>query len=143
MAFLPLLILQMAMLESIADAPLPLGWDMDTSKGITYFINHLDQTTTFSDPRLIGIAKQPRRKGKVILEYLQPNEKINPPRYKRDLYGKVQCFLARLHMNQEDHGELQIVVSRETLLEDAFNLITNLDGFTLTRRLFIKFTGEE
>lgn len=68
---------------------------------------------------------------------------ISPPRYKRDLYGKVQCFLARLHMQQEDQGELQIVVSRDAILEDSLNLITNLDGFTLTRRLFIKFTGEE
>lgn len=58
-------LVQLAMLESMSDAPLPLGWDMDSSKGVTYFINHLDQTTTFNDPRLVGIAKQPRKKGKV------------------------------------------------------------------------------
>lgn len=46
-------------------------------------------------------------------------------------------------MQQEDQGELQIVVSRDTLFDDSSSLITNLDGFTLTRRLFIKFNGEE
>jgi hypothetical protein len=132
------------MLESMADAPLPLGWDMDTTKGVTYFINHLEQTTTFFDPRLAGIAKPPRsKKGRVGLVYFRTYVKAAPPKYQRDLYGKVQCFLARLHMQNEDQGELQIIVSRDTLLEDSFSLISNLDGFTLTRRLFIKFTGEE
>eukprot|EP01127_Copromyxa_protea_P005702 TRINITY_DN15568_c0_g1_i1.p1 TRINITY_DN15568_c0_g1~~TRINITY_DN15568_c0_g1_i1.p1 ORF type:complete len:478 (-),score=49.27 TRINITY_DN15568_c0_g1_i1:63-1355(-) len=116
----------------MADAPLPIGWDMETTKGTTYFINHLDQSTTFHDPRLIGIAKPSRKK-----------PKVTPPKYQRDLYGKVQCLLANLHLCQEDQGELQIVVSRDTLLEDSFNLISNLDGVTLTRRLFIKFNGEE
>nr|5YDX_A Chain A, WW domain with PPxY motif [Homo sapiens] len=34
------------------DVPLPAGWEMaKTSSGQRYFLNHIDQTTTWQDPR--------------------------------------------------------------------------------------------
>jgi len=49
----------------------------------------------------------------------------------------------RIHQRQQDEGQLQIFVSRENLLEDSFRFILAMDSLTLTRRLFIKFKGEE
>jgi len=36
-----------------------------------------------------------------------------------------------------------MVVSRENLFEDSFNFFSSYDSLTLTRRLFVKFEGEE
>jgi hypothetical protein len=44
---------RLAMEQSLADAPLPFGWDSAyTSKGVLYFIDHANKTTTFGDPRI-------------------------------------------------------------------------------------------
>lgn len=42
-----------------------------------------------------------------------------------------------------DEGQVTVLVKRENLFEDSFNLINNLDNETLTRRLFIRFEGEK
>jgi len=45
---------RIAMESSLAEAPLPPGWDQAVcpKTGATYFIDHLSRTTTFSDPRM-------------------------------------------------------------------------------------------
>jgi len=120
----------------MAEAPLPLGWDESiTSKGVVYYIDHVNGATTYQDPRLTAspnVTNNNRKKKK-------KKEKL--PKYKRDLYSKIQCMLVKIH--QQDNGQVQINVSRETLLEDSFKLIACLDSLTLTRCLFIKFEGDE
>jgi len=59
------------------------------------------------------------------------------------LYSKLQNLLAKIHQRQSDDGSIQIPVSRENLMEDSFRFISSMDSLTLTRRLFIKFEGEE
>jgi hypothetical protein len=126
-----------ALQASIAEAPLPLGWEESvTSKGVTYFIDHVNGVTTYQDPRLSSIvANTPNKKKK------KKKEKL--PKYKRDLYSKLQILLFKIHQRQNDDGSIQIPVSRENLLQDSFRFISSLDSLTLTRRLFIKFEGEE
>jgi len=65
------------------------------------------------------------------------------PKYKKDLYSKLQVLLFKIHQRQNDEGSIQILVSRENLLQDSFRFISTMDALTLTRRLFIKFDGEE
>uniref|UniRef100_A0A2K5SBB8 Transcriptional coactivator YAP1 n=1 Tax=Cebus imitator TaxID=2715852 RepID=A0A2K5SBB8_CEBIM len=44
--------LQQSSFEIPDDVPLPAGWEMaKTSSGQRYFLNHMDQTTTWQDPR--------------------------------------------------------------------------------------------
>uniref|UniRef100_A0A8C5VUN4 WW domain-containing protein n=1 Tax=Microcebus murinus TaxID=30608 RepID=A0A8C5VUN4_MICMU len=44
--------LQQSSFETPDDVPLPAGWEMaKTSSGQRYFLNHIDQTTTWQDPR--------------------------------------------------------------------------------------------
>jgi len=46
-----------AVQASIAEAPLPLGWEEAlTSKGVTYYIDHVNGITTYQDPRLNAIV---------------------------------------------------------------------------------------
>eukprot|EP01125_Pyxidicula_operculata_P002324 TRINITY_DN12211_c0_g1_i1.p1 TRINITY_DN12211_c0_g1~~TRINITY_DN12211_c0_g1_i1.p1 ORF type:complete len:473 (+),score=88.07 TRINITY_DN12211_c0_g1_i1:162-1580(+) len=126
-------ILNQVLEASKKESPLPLGWEEATNeRGESYYIDHNKHTTTFLDPRLPASARCNKKKKKGKL-----------PKYKRTLYAKVQSFLVKLHNNQQDDGQLDIVVSRTSLLEDSFNLISCLDSLTLTRRLFIKFHGEE
>jgi hypothetical protein len=44
--------LRQAVDMSLSEAPLPVGWEQSiTSKGQAYFIDHVNKTTTFFDPR--------------------------------------------------------------------------------------------
>uniref|UniRef100_A0A6B2L4H7 HECT-type E3 ubiquitin transferase n=1 Tax=Arcella intermedia TaxID=1963864 RepID=A0A6B2L4H7_9EUKA len=122
----------------MAEAPLPLGWEeATTEKGVHYFIDHVNGVTTFQDPRLVGAVTTPNNKKN------KKKKKEKLPKFKRDLYSKSQSVLVRLHQRLQDEGQLQINISRDNLLEDSFNFITSLDVTTLTRRLFIKYEGEE
>lgn len=66
--------LAMAMEDSLADAPLPPGWEQaaDTKSGTQYFIDHLSRSTTFNDPRIpeyvshLGIEKARLEFGEVV-----------------------------------------------------------------------------
>ncbi|XP_030622380.1 transcriptional coactivator YAP1 isoform X1 [Chanos chanos] len=53
------------------DVPLPPGWEMaKTASGQRYFLNHLDQTTTWQDPRkaLLQMNQQPPPAGPVPVQ---------------------------------------------------------------------------
>jgi E3 ubiquitin-protein ligase NEDD4 len=69
-------------------------------------------------------------------------QKVKPPKYKWDFYAKSQHLRARLRTLQTDEGTVTISAHRDALLQDAYNLITNLDTQTLTGRLSIKYEGE-
>jgi len=46
-----------AVQASIAEAPLPLGWEETvTPKGVTYYIDHVNGITTYQDPRLNSVV---------------------------------------------------------------------------------------
>jgi hypothetical protein len=48
---------------SMAEAPLPIGWEEAlNNKNQTYYINYLDQFTTFQDPRVAQKKKRLRKK---------------------------------------------------------------------------------
>lgn len=119
---------------SLASAPLPDGWDeVTSSKGQRYFVDHLNKSTSWDDPRLADLMNT-RRSNK---------KKYKPPKYRDDLYGKVRRFTSKLRNLQNDEGQLLISVRRENLFQDSYELISNLDSTTLTRRLMIKFVGED
>lgn len=127
-----------ALEASLKEAPLPIGWDeVSLGKGLSYFVDHVNRSTTFQDPRLVnaGIPSSNLR--------LSKKRKMKLPKYKDDLYGKTRRFIAALHATQSDEGELKISVSRESLFQDSYSFIVNLDVSTLCRRLFIEFLGEE
>jgi len=122
-----------ALEASLAEAPLPVGWEEAvTSKGAVYYIDHLNKKTTFSDPRLAKIKKKDKRASSA-----------KPPKYKVDLYSKTQTLYAQLHALQSEEGHLEIICHRDRLFSDSYDVISNLDTLTLTQRLFIKFEGEE
>eukprot|EP01128_Nolandella_sp_AFSM9_P012613 TRINITY_DN944_c0_g1_i2.p1 TRINITY_DN944_c0_g1~~TRINITY_DN944_c0_g1_i2.p1 ORF type:complete len:537 (+),score=146.77 TRINITY_DN944_c0_g1_i2:163-1611(+) len=136
-----------ALEASLVDAPLPLGWDTaTTSKGVTYYVNHTTRTTTFLDPRLAqlgltGVDSGTSTSGRGGRG--SRKRKVKLPKYKDNLYAKVRRLLADLHAYQSDKGSLEIAVSRASMFEDSYEFIINLDALTLTRRLFIRFKGEE
>lgn len=50
---------RIAMESSLAEAPMPPGWEQATcpKTGVNYFIDHLSKSTTFVDPRLAEYVK--------------------------------------------------------------------------------------
>lgn len=68
---------------------------------------------------------------------------MKPPPYEWNFYSKCQHFRALLRKRMSDEGQVTVLVKRDNLFEDSFNLINNLDNETLTRRLFIRFEGEK
>eukprot|EP01125_Pyxidicula_operculata_P016325 TRINITY_DN5602_c0_g1_i1.p1 TRINITY_DN5602_c0_g1~~TRINITY_DN5602_c0_g1_i1.p1 ORF type:complete len:463 (+),score=94.32 TRINITY_DN5602_c0_g1_i1:25-1413(+) len=129
--------LRAAIEASMADAPLPYGWEQaENEKGVTYYINHTGRYTTWDDPRLSFLDNMRKKK---------PKDKGRLPKYANtQLYAKTQALTAKLHKNQlDDEGVLKILVSRQNLFEDSFNLLFALPIGELTQRLYIKFEGEE
>eukprot|EP01120_Amphizonella_sp_Union-15-10_P000673 TRINITY_DN1070_c0_g1_i1.p1 TRINITY_DN1070_c0_g1~~TRINITY_DN1070_c0_g1_i1.p1 ORF type:complete len:450 (+),score=77.15 TRINITY_DN1070_c0_g1_i1:112-1461(+) len=121
--------LRLAVEASLTESPLPTGWEQAlSSKGQIYFINHLNKTTTFNDPRL-ATARKARNTRKL-------------PKYVWNFYSRTQHLRAKLHNNFQDSGTLEIIVRRDTLLQDSIDFLCNYDSLTLTRRLHIKFEGE-
>jgi hypothetical protein len=51
---------RLAMESSLAEAPMPPGWEqaLCPRTGVSYFIDHLSKTTTFADPRLPECVNQ-------------------------------------------------------------------------------------
>ena len=139
----------------------PLGWEQrHTAEGIVYYVDHVNRTTTFEDPR-IKAAEQKRREAKEHERRL--------PRYKRDLRRKL-LKLRHLFQYQrtkdlqalsaakaaQDGGERQptrvteqreikvaIRVSRDSVFEDSYRVIMKLQPFQLRGKLMIEFHGED
>lgn len=122
---------RIAMESSLAEAPLPPGWDQAvcSKTGATYFIDHLTRSTTFTDPRL------PDRRGR--------GKRGKAPHYENTFYARCQHLRARLRQLQNDTEPLTISIKRESLFQDSFDLVGALDSATLTGRLSIKFEGEK
>jgi len=129
--------LRQAMEASVAEMPLPFGWEERfTDKGVPYFVDHGRQKTTFQDPR---------RKGKGIKK-----PKGKPPKYETTTYDKCQSIVARLHKHtvfssspSKEQEQLELFVYRDKIYDDSMKIINGADPYMLTKRLFIKFVGEE
>jgi hypothetical protein len=126
--------LRAAMEASAKEAPVPIGWDEIVSeKGMVYYVDHLNQKTTFSDPRLSGQKLKKQKKAK----------KGKPPAYEYNLYSRTQHLIAKLRQRQQDEGQLEVIISREKLFDESFAFFMSIGTYTLTRRLFVKFEGED
>ncbi|EGD73425.1 hypothetical protein PTSG_12263 [Salpingoeca rosetta] len=127
----------------------PLGWEQRfTATGVVYYVDHINRTTTFEDPRL---AVQERRRQEALTHEAQL------PRYKRDLRRKL-LKLRHLfaYIRQKDatrYGEVvdgqhrvkpvDICVSRDNIFEDSFRIIMRMTPPQLRARLNIAFFGED
>jgi E3 ubiquitin-protein ligase NEDD4 len=123
--------------QSLTEAPLPAGWDeaFFGKSNTRYFIDHVNKATTLEDPRLAQLGL-PRTKK-------ETKRKVKLPKYKDDLYSKTRRFTTKLRSMQSDDGQLSFTINRTRIFDDSYEWIVNLDPITLTRRLFIKFEGEE
>ncbi|XP_049851494.1 E3 ubiquitin-protein ligase NEDD4-like [Schistocerca gregaria] len=118
---------------SLADAPLPPGWEqVSCHRHPTYFVDHLNMTTTYADPRFPNNVS--RSHGQ---------RKSKPPPYELNFYSKCQHLRARARKLCSERGSLLIVVRRDNLFKDSFDYVYNLNAKTFTRQLSIRFEGEK
>lgn len=66
----------------------------------------------------------------------------NLPKYKRDFALKVRQL--RMHEGlRQLSGQTQLVITRNNIFEDSFQVVMQNAPEMLKRRVFIKFAGEE
>ncbi|KAA0196243.1 WW domain Protein (E3 ubiquitin ligase), partial [Fasciolopsis buskii] len=110
--------------------PLPPGWEKRyTPQGQRFFIDHNTRTTTFIDPRTGQHAGSLGSMGVPIQYERNFRSKLD--------YFRACCALALLP------GQTKILVSRDNLLEDSYQLITQMSTTSLRKRLSITFLHEE
>ncbi|CAH8491681.1 unnamed protein product [Dicrocoelium dendriticum] len=110
--------------------PLPRGWEKRyTPQGQRFFIDHNTRTTTFIDPRTGQHAGSLGTMGV-------------PLQYERNFRAKLEYFRACC-AHAMVVGQTKILVSRDNLLEDSFQLISQMTPTSLRRRLSITFLHEE
>ncbi|XP_015603957.1 E3 ubiquitin-protein ligase Su(dx) [Cephus cinctus] len=116
--------------ETMDEPPLPDGWEIRlTEDGTRYFVDHNTRTTTFQDPRP-GAPKGPKGVYRV------------PRAYERSFHWKLSQFRFLCQTNALSN-HIKISVTRQTLFEDSYHQIMNVEAFALRRRLYIIFKGEE
>lgn len=114
------------------NAPLPPGWEMRfTNQGARYFVDHNNKTTTFQDPRMGGKAGSGSKSAYGV-----------PILYERSFKWKLGEFRYLCQSNTLP-SHVKINVTRQTIFEDSFQQILNLQPYDLRRRLYVMFKGEE
>jgi len=103
--------MRVALEASAKEAPLPLGWDAVSDKGMIYYVDHLNQVTTYIDPRFTPTQKRKQKKEK---------KKTKPPHYENSLYSRTQHLQAKLRHKQKDEGHLEIILPRDRLFDESF-----------------------
>eukprot|EP00730_Choanoeca_flexa_P003128 TRINITY_DN11298_c0_g2_i2.p1 TRINITY_DN11298_c0_g2~~TRINITY_DN11298_c0_g2_i2.p1 ORF type:complete len:1142 (+),score=186.40 TRINITY_DN11298_c0_g2_i2:53-3478(+) len=127
----------------------PVGWEQRfTSSGVPYFVDHINRSTTFQDPRLQ--VQQQRRE-----EALHHEAKL--PQYKRDLRRKLlklrhlfkyqqkqdaRKYGTRISSNEWRVESMEIAVSRDNIFEDSYRTIMRMTSPQLRAKLNITFFGE-
>lgn len=102
-----------------------------TPEGRPYFVNHLARSTQFQDPRLPAPTQS---------TVPPADDDSDLPQYKRDIKQK----LARLHERlPQREGHVDIRVSRKSVLEDSYRVVSALTVDDLKKRLNIRFEGED
>ncbi|KAK4476301.1 hypothetical protein MN116_001503 [Schistosoma mekongi] len=110
--------------------PLPPGWEKRyTAQGQRFFIDHNTHTTTLVDPRTGQHAGSLGSMGV-------------PLQYERNFRSKVNYFRACC-TNAMLGGQTKLLISRDNLLEDSFQLVSQMSSSGLRRRLSITFLHEE
>jgi len=123
---------------------LPDGWEVRyTATRRLYYVDHNTRTTQFTDPRLAqlrqshgdGVRKSSRRTSS------SPREEL--PKYKRDLMQKVKTLRSELASLREMSGHARIEISREDVFEESYRAVMRMKARDFTKRLLIKFRGED
>ncbi|KAL4631043.1 NEDD4-like E3 ubiquitin-protein ligase WWP1 [Arapaima gigas] len=112
--------------QSLSNDPLPEGWEMRyTRKGVRFFVDKNTTMTTFCDPRT--------RKSSII----------KPPQMMYEVSFKwKQAHFRSLCQSCAVSENMHIVVSRQTLFEDSFHQIMDLNPKDLRKKPHITFLGE-
>eukprot|EP01086_Lenisia_limosa_P002893 TRINITY_DN1697_c0_g1_i4.p1 TRINITY_DN1697_c0_g1~~TRINITY_DN1697_c0_g1_i4.p1 ORF type:complete len:795 (-),score=150.24 TRINITY_DN1697_c0_g1_i4:157-2541(-) len=108
-------------------APMPHGWECRYDRsGRHYYVDHINKRTQWDDPRKKITAVDP---------------KVPLPTYKLNFQGKRTHLSRRL---VQPRGQtFPIPCKRESLFEDSYAAISAARPSSLTRRLDIKFSGEQ
>ncbi|CAJ0962896.1 unnamed protein product, partial [Mesorhabditis belari] len=151
--------------------PMPEGWEKraDPGTGRTYFVNHVNRTTQWEDPRTQGGATdQPLPEGwemrftehgvPFFIDHNTKTTTYNDPRtgkplgplnvyglsvaYEKSFRWKIAQF-RYLCLSNGVPNHVKITVSRGTVFEDSFQEIMRKNPVDLRRRLYIQFRGEE
>eukprot|EP01134_Creolimax_fragrantissima_P001928 CFRG1928T1 len=104
---------------------LPPGWEeRRTHDGRIFYVNHIERTTQWEDPRH------------------QHSYSQNTPAqaYARDYRTKLAYFRSKLRQRE---GKVDITVSRNSVFEDSFREVMRYTPDQLRKRLWIKFEGED
>ncbi|KAE9420528.1 hypothetical protein Angca_003003 [Angiostrongylus cantonensis] len=150
--------------------PLPDGWEKreDPKTRRIYFVNHVNRTTQWEDPRTQGVSDQPLPDGwemrfteqgvPFFIDHSTKTTTYNDPRtgkpvgpmgvfgvsmsYERTFRWKIAQF-RYLCLSNSVPNHVKITVSRTNVFEDSFQEIMRKNAVDLRRRLYIQFRGEE
>lgn len=126
----------------------PIGWEQRyTSSGRPYYVDHINRTTSFEDPRVK--YRQERVKQAMAHDAALPE-------YKRNLRKKLlklrDLFVHQARQyekalgsnpNKETLMRIDIVVSRSNILEDSFRCLMKAKPHELIGKLNIEFLNED
>ncbi|VDN07491.1 unnamed protein product [Thelazia callipaeda] len=150
--------------------PLPNGWEKraDPNTGRIYFVNHVNRTTQWEDPRTQGVSDEPLPEGwemrfteqgvPFFIDHNTKSTTYNDPRtgkpvgplganglpmsFERTFRWKIAQF-RYLCLSNSIPNHVKITVSRNSLFEDSYQEIMRRNPVDLRRRLYIQFRGEE
>ncbi|XP_054277378.1 E3 ubiquitin-protein ligase Nedd-4-like isoform X2 [Macrosteles quadrilineatus] len=107
--------------------PLPEGWEERVhTDGRIFFIDHNTRTTQWEDPRLSN-----------------PNIAGPAVPYSRDYKRKYEYMKSQLRKPNNVPNKFEIKVSRATILEDSYRIISNAPRTDLLKtKLWVEFEGE-
>jgi atrophin-1 interacting protein 5 (WW domain-containing E3 ubiquitin protein ligase 1) len=149
--------------------PLPEGWEKreDQNTGRHYFVNHINRTTQWEDPRTQGLHEAPLPDGwemriteqgiPFFIDHNNRTTTYNHPRtgkpFGSTAVGGVLSMdksfkykiaqLRYLCLSNSVPNHVKITVSRGNLFEDSFQEIMRKNAVDLRRRLYIQFKGED
>nr|CAB3266414.1 E3 ubiquitin-protein ligase SMURF2 [Phallusia mammillata] len=126
--------------------PLPDGWESRSSAtGRLYYVDHSSRTTQFTDPRLGRYMGQLQNREQSNGEPPAPSEPPHHhlPRYKRDLVHKLKILRTELQSQQPQTGHCRLEIKRSEAFEQSYSLIMKMKPKDLTKRLMVKFSGED
>ncbi|CDK13617.1 E3 ubiquitin-protein ligase wwp-1 [Caenorhabditis elegans] len=150
--------------------PLPEGWEkrQDPNTSRMYFVNHVNRTTQWEDPRTQGGSDQPLPDGwemrfteqgvPFFIDHQSKTTTYNDPRTGKPVgpLGVVGVQMAMeksfrwkiaqfryLCLSNSVPNHVKITVSRNNVFEDSFQEIMRKNAVDLRRRLYIQFRGEE
>lgn len=150
--------------------PLPEGWEkrLDPNTARVYFVNHINRTTQWEDPRTQGLSDQALPSGwelrfteqgtPFFIDHNTRTTTYNDPRtgkpvgplpllampgnIEHSFRWKISQF-RYLCLSNGMPNHVKIVVSRQNLFEESFAEVMRKNAVDLRRRLYIQFKGED